>query len=293
MDTNAINNSPMIEILKGLMTRYESRVPQVQQVINAMMTEKLITSQDDIINDHIAFRTLGVNHLGIQSLEKIFLAHGYQKQDFYRFDHKKLNAYWYSPPPNTLNWPRIFASELCVNELSNQSQAIIHSYTDTINTDPVDDLNCNDASAVDHFLHAPLWHTPTWNDYATLLSESEYASWVIYNRYYLNHFTISVHHLPDSHNTISLFNPFLERHGIVLNDSGGKIKVSRDGLLLQSATVSDKVPATFDDGNGGKLTQLIAGSYVEFAERREGRDGFDSQNADKIFESTYRSQTDH
>ena len=68
---------------------------------------------------------------------------------------------------------------------------------------------------------------------------------------------------------------------------------SRD-LPSSSRTIcNSEVTAIFDDGNGGELSKSIAGSYVEFAERREGRDGFDSQNADKIFESTYRSQTDH
>ena len=35
-----------------------------------------------------------------------------------------------------------------------------------------------------------------------LAEESEYAAWVIYNRYYLNHFTVSVHNLEDGYNTI-------------------------------------------------------------------------------------------
>jgi hypothetical protein len=282
----------MTHILTGLMTRYKTRVPNVQTIITAMIDSQLIKTMDDIVNDHIAFRTMGVPHLGIQSLEKIFLAHGYHKQNSYRFDHKKLNAYWYSPPSPDLNWPRIFISELCVNELPHAIQDIITSYTNTVTSDPVDAITLTDATQVDTFLHSPLWRTPTWDDYTALLSDSEYAAWVIYNRYYLNHFTISVHHLPDGYNTIDSFNRFLEKQGLLLNDSGGKIKVSRDGCLIQSATVSEKVMASFDDGHGKKIDQLIPGSYVEFAERRDGRDGFDSQNADKIFESTYRSQAD-
>lgn len=41
-------------------------------------------------------------------------------------------------------------------------------------------------------------------------------------------------------------------------------QVSPDGLLLQSSTVSDKVPYKFADGS----VHDIAGSYIEFAERR-------------------------
>lgn len=65
-------------VLGGLMRRYKERVPDVAAIIQAMVDEKVITRADDIENDHIAFRTIGVPHLGIASLEKIFLHYGYQ-----------------------------------------------------------------------------------------------------------------------------------------------------------------------------------------------------------------------
>ena len=59
-----------------------------------------------------------------------------------------------------------------------------------------------------NFLSKPLWNLPTVDDYSNLLKESEYASWVIYNRYYLNHYTISVHELSKI-TTSEKFNKFL------------------------------------------------------------------------------------
>jgi hypothetical protein len=157
------------------------------------------------------------------------------------------------------------------------------------------------------FLHTPLWPTPTWADYRRLLDESEFAAWVIYNRYYLNHFTVAVHGLPAPYGTVAAFNRFLEEHGFTLNDAGGRVKVSADGKLLQSSTVAAMVDAGFDDGRGGTERHRIAGSYVEFAERRvldrfahlapsevrreHRREGFEAANADRIFESTYTAQT--
>jgi hypothetical protein len=290
------------KVLNGLMTRYKERVPDVPLVIDAMIKEGLINNTDDIENDHIAFRTMGVPHWGIQSFEKIFLHYGYTKQDYYYFQEKKLDAYWYAPP--TEKQPRIFASELKVSELSQKAQDIIYSYTNEVKADPVDSLNLDDAVAVDEFLHSPLWRTPSLEDYQTLAAESEYAAWVIYNRYYLNHFTVSVHNLPDGYNTVTDFNVFLEKNGLKLNDSGGKVKISPDGGLLQSSTVAKKIEAEFAGGE----TELIPGSYVEFAERKvlpqfenlpaaeikrqHRREGFEAANADKIFESTYSSQTE-
>lgn len=288
-------------VLNGLMQRYQERVPDVAAIIAAMINEDIIQIADDIENDHIAFRTIGVPQLGIQSLEKIFLHYGYTKQDPYHFREKKLDAYWYAPPAP--KYPRIFISELRVQDLSAEAQRIISSYTDEVKTDPVTKLDLDNGPEVDLFLHSALWRTPTLADYQALAAESEYAAWVIYNRYYLNHFTVSLQNLPAGYNTVADFNRFLEKNGFKLNDAGGKIKESPDHLLLQSSTVAKMIPARF----AGNEMKEISGSYVEFAERRvlpqfahlpiseikreHRREGFEAGNADKIFESTYSSQT--
>ena len=295
-----INKSPLTEILDGLFSTYKERVPYVNMITKAMIDNNLVSSQSQILNDHIAFRTLGVKHLGLKSFEKIFLHYGYEKRDFYRFNKKKLNAYWYSPPEKNL--PRIFISELCVDELSQKSQNIISSYVSGIKKDPVNDLKLDDVKEVVSFFRKPLWKLPALKDYNFLLKESEYASWVIYNRYYLNHYTISVHELPEGYSTLEEFNQFLLNLGIKLNDSGGLLKISKDGLLKQSSSIANKVLAKFKNNE----KSYIAGSYVEFAERKvlpehshlrpnqikgfHRRDGFETGNADLIFESTFSNQ---
>jgi hypothetical protein len=290
----------LTQILDILFKVYESRVPYVRKITQAMTDKGMVDSQMDIVNDHIAFRTMGVDNLGIASFEKIFLAHGYKRMDYYHFETKKLDAYWYSPPTDDL--PRVFISELKIELLTESTQNIISKYTDTVTTDPVDHLDLNDVAAVASFFQTPLWTLPTKQDYERLLSESEYAAWVIYNRYYLNHYTISVHDLPQPYNRLESFNTFLKSIGIELNNSGGEIKTSKDGLLRQSSSVANQVEAQFSDGE----IKAIAGSYVEFAERsvlpkfsdtepikikrKHRREGFEASNADKIFESTFTSQ---
>jgi hypothetical protein len=287
-------------ILEGLMRRYRERVPDVGEIVAAMIEAGIVPSADAIENDHIAFRTLGVPHLGIASLERIFLHCGYERRDAFSFAEKKLDAYWYHPPAN--HFPRIFISELRVDDLSPEAQHIVASYTDSVTSDPTLAIDLNDGEAVDALLHCPLWRLPTFSDYARLRDESEYAAWTIYNRYYLNHFTISVHNLPGALASLARFDDFLLMRGFKLNDAGGTIKQSPDGLLLQSSTVAQIVDAPFADGD----THPIAGSYIEFAERRllprfahldatairreHRRDGFESANADRIFESTDTAQ---
>lgn len=291
-------------VLDGLIRRYQAHVPDAGGIIAAMVREGVVASPADVENDHIAFRTLGVPHLGIASLERLFLHYGYARRDRYEFPAKKVTAHWYAPPSAT--FPRVFISELKVVELSPEARQIVSSYTGRVTADPVDALDLDSADAVVDFLHAPLWPTPTWRDYERLQQESEFAAWVIYNRYYLNHFTISIHNLPDGWNTLDDFNRFLEANGFTLNDAGGKAKVSADGKLRQSSTVAALVDATFDDGRGGTEVHRIPGSYVEFAERlvlddfahlppseirrEHRREGFEAASADKIFESTFTAQ---
>ncbi len=291
------------KVLESLFKTYSERVPDVKKITSGLIEHKVIEKQDDIINDHIAFRTLGVKYLGIQSLEKIFIHHGYVKRDYYNFDKKKLNAYWYSHPKK--NMPRIFISELRVNDLSTKTRNIIKKYTSQLKYDPVKNLNLNSYNKIIEFLSKPLWELPYLKDYNDLLDESEYASWVIYNRYYLNHYTISVHDLPKNYNNLENFNKLLiNKMNIRLNDSGGIIKTSNDGLLRQSSSVANQIMAKFSNNE----TKLISGSYVEFAERKilpkysgissknieafHRRDGFEASNADKIFESTFTTQTE-
>jgi hypothetical protein len=294
------NKNTLEIILNALFARYQENVTDVKKITNALIERGVIHNQSEIVNDHVAFRTLRVEYLGIQSLEKIFLHLGYTKMDRYHFKAKKLDANWYAPP--SLIYPRVFISELRVHELSKAAQQIVYKYVKDITEDPLTRMNLDDGHAIGEFLHQPLWDTPTKEEYDTLLNESEYAAWVIYNRYYLNHYTISVHKLPDGYNKLEEFNRFLEDIGVNLNTAGGKIKESSDGLLLQSSSVSALKKVKFSCGNSSE----IAGSYVEFAERRilpqfndlplseiepkHRREGFEAQNADKIFESTYTDQ---
>lgn len=294
-------NTALDYFLTDLFDRYRQVVPEVERITKALSMVEVISSQGDIENDHIAFRTLGIPHLGVASFEKIFLHHGYTKMDHYHFEDKKLNAWWYAPP--NPNYPRVFLSELIVEALSDNAGEIIRRYTRGIDSDPVDQINLDHGEEIAQFLHTPLWPLPTVEDYQTLLEESEYAAWVIYNRYYLNHYTISVHSLKPCFNNLEDFNDFVESLDIKLNDAGGKIKTSSDGLLRQSSTIAGMHEGVFANGEYAK----VSGSYVEFAERSvlpqyrdlpEGeilrhhrRDGFETANADKIFESTYTKQT--
>ncbi|KAF7829432.1 plant/T7N9-9 protein [Senna tora] len=206
-----------------------------------------------------------VNGYGIDSMASFFLDYGYTTQEELRFPAKKLKALWFSPPQDSFAGsgsgihgplPRIFISELLVDQMSPQTQEIIRKYTGTSG-------NGNKYAAIASCLGISTWEKPLYSEYQQLASESEYAAWTVTNGYALNHVTISTHRLKSHLRNIKNLNQFIEDNNIRLNSEGGVLKVSPDGLLLQSSTVADSIPFQFSDG----ITKSVPCSYIEFAER--------------------------
>ncbi|CAA6666220.1 unnamed protein product [Spirodela intermedia] len=255
---------------------------------------------DNIFYDHFAFRTFGVDGHGIDSMAKLFVDFGYTPRDELRFPAKKLRALWFAPPATKDTGiqgplPRIFISELIVEEMSREIQETIRNYTKT--------SGCGgDYAALASAMGSLTWDRPFYSDYQRLLRESEYAAWTLVNGYALNHVTISTHRLKSNIREIDTLNQFIQENGYKLNSEGGTLKVSPDGLLRQSSTVADSTAFTFAEG----VNETVPCSYIEFAERlllpqfknlpaeeaeeRHRRDGFEVGNADKIFESTSNDQ---
>lgn len=230
----------------------------------------------EIINDHVAFRTFDIAPLNIDTLEPIITGLGYQLSGHYQFPEKRLLARSYVSAEQSN--PRFFISELVTHSLTEQSQEIIRSLCRQVNPDNI--------SSPEIFLRGRLWKRPTWEQYQTLLNESDYAAWLSSMGLRANHFTISINHLdyPDS---LIVANDLLKQAGFELNDNGGEIKGSAEVCLEQSSTKADKMSVEFADGD----RHQIATCYYEFAKRYKDSEGnlfqgFVAASADKIFEST-------
>ncbi|MCO5610525.1 hypothetical protein L7F22_064764 [Adiantum nelumboides] len=298
VSTPASSESPLLRSVLAAVTK-----PYLEKNHTAVNAMRLIQDKEGgepLCFDHFAFRTFGIDGCGITSIAQLFLDLGYKARDELRFPAKKLRALWFSPPDQSSNdegpLPRIFISELLVQELSEDAQAIVSKYTQNAS-------QLSKHAAIASVLSSLPWPTPSAHDYKILARESEYAAWTLVNGYALNHLTISVHRLRSQIRKISELNAFLQEKGIKLNCEGGILKVSPDGGLLQSSTVADSFMFPFA---GGELLRTPA-SYIEFAERLvlekyldlppskiqewHRRDGFEVGNADKIFESTSSNQT--
>ncbi|TKB48042.1 DUF1338 domain-containing protein [Ferrimonas sediminicola] len=246
----------------------------LKQCPSADQVHQLLGRGEAIINDHVAFRTFRAPGLGIDKLAQHFLALGYVQKGEYQFEQKKLYARHYEHPDSTQ--PKVFISELKLEECSEQLQQIVASLLAQLPEGLVDD--------VAHVYGGAPWKA-TQEQYRTLLAESEYAAWLAAFGFRANHFTVSVNHLSEF-GTLESVNRALKEAGFELNGSGGEIKGSPEVLLEQSSTLADKVAVTFADGQ-----MVIPACFYEFALRYPMADGelysgFVAASADKIFEST-------
>ncbi|WP_286270133.1 DUF1338 domain-containing protein [Thalassotalea hakodatensis] len=246
----------------------------LQVTPSAEKIHQLLGSGSDVINDHVAYRTFNHEKVNIEKLAQHLLALGYKEGGEYHFEAKKLYAKHFEHEDDTL--PKVFISELLVEEFSPQAQAIINKVVDHIDASLV---------ATPELLYSGRNWPLSYEEYQTLLAESEYAAWLSAWGYRANHFTVSINYL-ENFDDIEQVNQCLKDAGYALNASGGEIKGNAEVKLEQSSTMADKAKVEFSD-----QTVDIPSCFYEFAKRyplENGKlyTGFVAASADKIFEST-------
>lgn len=229
-----------------------------------------------LINDHVAFRTFNDPRVNIDVLALPFIKAGYKSMEEYRFEAKKLKARHYELPDSPES-PRVFISELLLEEFSPILQTIIRENLDCV---PEQIL-----SSPELILQGTIFKPLSYKVYSLLREESEYAAWLYVFGFRANHFTVSINHLPDFEG-IEEVNAFLKSEGHALNSSGGEVKGTPAQLLEQSSTLADQLEVEFQEGSF-----TVPSCYYEFAKRYHDKDGklfsaFIAGSADKIFEST-------
>jgi hypothetical protein len=261
------------QLLDKMWNDYVAMNPQAQKIVDLIES-----TGDKVINDHIALRTFDLPKVCIDELAKPFLASGYKEAGDYEFPEKKLFAKHYHHEDEMM--PKIFISQLLTQNFSTEFQNKVKELVDQVDTVTVSRFDFTSMGRPWSLSHA---------DYEQLKKESDYAAWVGAIGYRPNHFTVYINHL-NKYSDIRELNKFLKDNGYKLNDSGGEIKGSKEVFLEQSSTLADSVEVEFTDK---KVS--IPSCYFEFAKRYEQPDGtlyqgFVAKSADKIFESTDKSQ---
>lgn len=242
----------------------------------ALKIHQLLKKQgDEVLNDHIAYRTLKHPRLGIESLAKFFKEYGYKEISDYHFEVKKLYAIHLENEKNP-NLPKIFISELLTDKFSPNLQKTMNQIVDQIPSSTLDDQYLCIAGR--------LWEADH-KTYQALYKESEYAAWFYAYGFCANHFTVNINNLK-AFKEVKDLNSFLINNGFKMNESGGLVKGTPEDYLEQSSTMAYEKEIKFIDG-----TFKVPSCYYEFAKRyplANGKmyQGFVAKSADKIFEST-------
>lgn len=258
------------QLLEAMWRDYLHLNPEAESIYSLLTAEG-----EQVLNDHIALRTFNLPQIGLKTMAKTFESFGYVPKGEYHFEAKKLYAQHFE---NTLNpqLPKIFISELLVEQMSPFVQESVHQMLQTITPEI-------SQSAFLSMIGRP-WKM-SFETFQALAKESEYASWVAAHGFRPNHFTVSVNSLK-KYSSLETLNQFLESHSKILNSSGGKVKGTPAELLEQSSTMAAEVHVEFSEGSF-----KVPGCYYEFARRYSMPNGdlyqgFIAKSADKIFEST-------
>ncbi len=259
------------KIFEPIWQDYQNQNPLVRKIY-----ELFIDLGEEVVNDHIAFRTFNDPRVNIDVLAQQFVDAGYEFKGDYHFKQKKLYAKHFELTGFN-DAPRVFISELKLEEMSQFLRETVLGLIDQIPSELLYSPHL--------ILKGRVWDKPYYATYEKLRQESEYASWLYVFGFRANHFTVNINALKqlDSMNKVI---GFLEKNNFKMNTSGGVIKGSPTSLLEQSSVVAGTIPVEFNEG-----TFDIPSCYYEFAKRYKDKNGklypgFIAKSADSIFEST-------
>ncbi|WP_372645600.1 DUF1338 domain-containing protein [Ancylomarina sp.] len=260
-----------IDVFNTLWKNYTLQNPSAQAIHDLFTKEN-----EQVINDHIAFRTFDDPRMNIKVLSKKFIKLGYEQKGEYKFEDKHLNAI-HLEHPTIENAPRVFISELILSEFSEEFQKTVKRRINSVG---------NAYYADPDLIHKGcVWGKPSYADYQFLRKESEYAAWLYIHGFRPNHFTVSINALK-KYNTIEKVNQFIKDSGYEMNTTGGEIKGVPESFLQQSSTLAEMIQMEFEEG-----TYEVPACFYEFAIRYPDANGqlfsgFIAANANKIFDST-------
>lgn len=269
--------------------------------------EMIVAAGGTVANDHIAFRSLrmtadtpqGKVNLGIGYLEPVVKFLGYEVAGEYFFPETHLYARHYRhPQQDEWDLPKLFISELIVDELPNRISELIGETVK--NGDFVSpslfELNINNDDLLGEIsrVFTRPWFPPRRSLVEEVNKVTQYGAWVLLHGYAVNHFTGYV----NRHNTPKY--PDIESTVRGLTELGVPMKAKIEGSYLvglrQTATHAVKETVSVIDDISRELIQIPwTYAYYEIAQRylleaEPGKqvlfDAFLGKNAQLLFEMT-------
>ena len=122
----------------------------------------------------------------------------------------------------------------------------------------------------------------SYDDYMTIYKWNQYVAWTMIHKDTINHIAYRVDNIEKVTETLMKDGfQFLSSQNGIESSVNNILNISPDGKLLQSSLISNKKLYKFTDGY-----HAIPYTFIEFVERKDGREGFAESNANKIMHST-------
>ncbi|GBE90462.1 DUF1338 domain-containing protein [Nostoc cycadae] len=296
------------DLWESLWQEYQARV-NYAQIYQNMIRE----AGGTVANDHIAFRSLrlvvdspqGKINLGINHLAQIAEALGYEPAGEYTFAATHLYARHYRHPQQAeFDLPKLFISELIVDELPDTIAQLIYQTVSTISAEVLPVLTPvlldenNFASIIQQLKQTFTrpWQIPRRSVLEEVNKITQYGAWVLLHGYAVNHFTGYI----NRQNTPVY--PDIDTTAEALANLGVPMKAEIEGNvtcgLRQTATQAvTEMVAVLDDSSHTEIQIPWTYAYYELAQRyiieiEPGKpelfDAFLGKNAQQLFEMTRR-----
>ncbi|MBE9005401.1 DUF1338 domain-containing protein [Fortiea sp. LEGE XX443] len=287
---------------ESLWQDYKARV-NYAQIYQNMIT----AAGGTVANDHIAFRSLrlvvdspqGEINLGINHLGQIAETLGYEPAGEYTFAATHLYARHYRHPQQAeFDLPKLFISELIVDELPENIAQLIYQTVSAIPAMPVlpDKNNLESITQKLKQTFTRPWQVPLRSVVEEVNKVTQYGAWVLLHGYAVNHFTGYI-----NRQSTSTY-PDIDTTAHALANLGVPMKAEIEGDvtcgLRQTATHAVTEMVTLLDDSTGKEIQIPwTYAYYELAQRymveiEPGKpalfDAFLGNNAQQLFEMTRR-----
>ncbi|WP_414544765.1 DUF1338 domain-containing protein [Nostoc sp. CCY0012] len=304
-----MNTEIAIHLYSLLWQEYSARVNY------ARTYEQMITNAGGTVaNDHIAFRSLrllvdspqGHISLGIEYLGQIAEALGYVVAGEYTFAATHLYARYYRHQQAELDLPKLFISELIVDELPGNIAQLIYQTVASIShelTSPrtlIKQCETSDSSLAPQLqqIFTRPWQPPRRSVVEAVNQVSQYGAWVLLHGYAVNHFTGYV----NRQNTPKYTDIDTTARGLANLGVPMKAEIEGDitcGLRQTATQAVTEMITVLDDSNSKEIQIPWTYAYYEIAQRyivetELGKpaifDAFLGQNAQQLFEMTRRSR---
>jgi len=222
-----------------------------------------------MVIDHIAHRTFENDNVINDYTQKY--TQYYLENDKYNFEKQNAYAKWLNFNGNKFDNEYINSLHLFNKTIVGTPRIFISTYSGIYN-DPNFISSNIDLNLID-------WHISNPNEklsydlYKKIYEKNQYLAWTLVFRNKINHIGIQVDNIEN----------ILEKTKQILplNNPDSPLQISKDKKLLQFSTKSTLYPVKFKEG-----AFEIPRNFIEFIERKDGREGFSEKNANVVVDST-------